>query len=138
MTATSKTPDPMEFLMDVYLAELQDMTDEAVLDGRDPAEVQAAALRRLDAAKADAGRRRLAAARQKLEANRGAPLMSQAHITPQEARAYLRKAVSANDGRYTLAARGLEDMSDVEAVRMYLQVKKLEEDGEGELSGDPE
>lgn len=129
MTATSK-PDPMEVLMDTYLAELLEMTDEQVLEGKDPATVQAGGLQLLDAAKAEAGRRRLAAARLKVQVNKdareardGSPNVQ---ITADEARAALRRAAAANDGRYTLAARQLDEMADEDVIRAYLQLQQLE------------
>ncbi|MBT2305486.1 hypothetical protein J7E70_34405 [Variovorax paradoxus] len=137
MTATSK-PDPMEVLMDTYLAELLDMTDEQVLDGKDPTAAQAGGLQLLDAAKAEAGRRRLAAARMKLQAKTaarddsgGVPTVQ---ISADEARAALRRAAAANDGRYTLAARQLDEMADEDVMRAYLQLQQLE--GESKPSGE--
>lgn len=130
MTATSK-PDPMEVLMDTYLAELLEMTDEQVLEGKDPAEVQANGLQLLDAAKAEAGRCRLAAARLKLQAKKDAHDDSgrapTVQITAGEARAALRRAAAANDGRYTLAARQLDEMADEDVMRTYLQLQQLED-----------
>ncbi len=129
MTATSK-PDPMEVLMDTYLAELLETPDEQLLEGKDPAAVQADGLQLLDAAKAEAGRRRLAAAQAKLTAKRaardgpGGKLSTQ--VTAEEARAALRHAAAANDGRYTLAARQLDEMADEDVIRAYQQLQQLE------------
>lgn len=128
MTANSK-PDPMEVLMDAYLAELLEMTDEQVLEGKDPAVAQATGVQLLDAAKAEAGRRRLAAARVKLQAQKDARTADPAptiQITADEARAALRRAAAANDGRFTLAARQLDEMADEDVVRAYLQLQQLE------------
>lgn len=130
MTANSK-PDPMEVLMDTYLAELLEMTDEQVLEGKDSATVQINGLQLLDAAKAEAGRRRMANARLKLQANKDArddfACSPAAQVTADEARAALRRAAAANDGRYTLAARKLDEMADEDVIRAYLQLQKLEE-----------
>jgi hypothetical protein len=129
MTANSK-PDPMEVLMDTYLAELLEMTDEQVLEGKDSATVQANGLQLLDAAKAEAGRRRLAIARLKLQAKKDARdnfvRSPAAQVTADEARAALRRAAAANDGRYTLAARQLDEMADEDVIRAYLQLQNLE------------
>ncbi len=129
MTTTSK-PDPMEVLMDTYLAELLEMTDEQVLEGKDPAAVQTNGLQLLDAARAEAGRRRLAAARLKLQARKdthdGPGHAPTVQITADEARAALRRAAAANDGRYTLAARQLDEMADEDVIRAYLQLQQLE------------
>lgn len=129
MTANSK-PDPMEVLMDTYLAELLEMTDEQVLEGKDSAAVQANGLQLLDAAKTEAGRRRLATARLKLQAKKDAhdnfARSPAAQVTADEARAALRRAAAANDGRYTLAARQLDEMADEDVIRAYLQLQNLE------------
>ena len=128
MTASSK-PDPMEVLMDAYLAELLEMTDEQMLEGKDPAVTQASGVQLLDAAKAEAGRRRLAVARLKLQAQKDARTAGPAptvQITADEARAALRRAAAANDGQFTLAARQLDEMADEDVIRAYLQLQQLE------------
>lgn len=141
MIATSK-PDPMEVLMDTYLTELLEMTDEQVLEGKEPAAVQADGLQLLNAAKAEAGRRRLAAARLKLQAQKVARDDSgrkpTVQITAEEARAALFRAVAANDGRYTLAARQLDEMADEDVIRAYLQLQQLEGLSKSSGKGDGE
>ncbi|MBL0726620.1 hypothetical protein [Piscinibacter sp. HJYY11] len=131
MTATPK-PDPMDVLMDTYLAELTEMSDEAVLDGKDPDSVLAAGVQLLDGARAEAGRRRLAAARQKLQAKTETPSGAQleSHISAFDARAALRQAAATNDGRYTLAARQLDEMADEDVIRAYRQLRRLESEGD--------
>lgn len=128
MTTISKL-DLMETLLDSYLAELLEMTDEQVLDGQDPSTIQTTGLQILNAAKAEAGRRRLAAARQKLQATKTTSdyfgHTSTIQITADEARAALRHAAAANDGRYTLAARQLNEMADEDVIRAYLQLQQL-------------
>ncbi len=139
MTATPK-PDPMEVLMDTYLAELVETPDEQLLEGKDPATVQAGGLQLLDAAKAEAGRRRLATAQAKLAAKRavrddpGQKLPAQ--VTAEEARAALRRAAAANDGRYTLAARQLDEMADEDVIRAYQQLQQLEAERNQGSEGD--
>lgn len=139
MTANSK-PDPMEVLMDTYLAELLEMTDEQVLEGKDSAAVQANGLQLLDTAKVEAGRRRLAAARLKLQAKKDSRddsgRAATAQITADEARAALRRAAAANDGRYTLAARQLDEMADEDVIRAYLQLQRLEGGNNSSGEGD--
>ena len=128
MTANSK-PDPMEVLMDAYLAELLEISDEQVLEGKDSAAVQAIGVQLLNKAKAEAGRRRLAAARLKLQAQKDARTagpVPTVQITADEARAALRRAAAANDGRFTLAARQLDEMADADVIRAYLQLEQLE------------
>ncbi len=129
MTETSK-PNPMEVLIDTYFSELLEMTDEQVLEGKDPAIVQAAGLQLLDAAKAEAGQRRLAAARLRVQVSKNAEEAGRGSPTPQitadEARAALRRAAATNDGRYTLAARQLDEMADEDVIRAYVQLQQLE------------
>lgn len=141
MTATPK-PDPMDVLMDTYLEELTEMTDEQVLDGKDPDSVQAAGLQLLDGARSEAGRRRLAAARQKLQTQKDdrdvTGSLPAIQVTAAEARAALRHAASANDGRYTLAARQLDEMADDDVIRTYLQLRQLELDSRATREGDGE
>ena len=139
MTATSK-PDPMDVLMETYLAELLETPDEQLLEGKDPAVVQAGGLQLLDAAKAEVGRRRLAAAKAKLAANRiardAAEQKLPEQVTAAEARAALRRAAAANDGRYTLAARKLDEMADVDVIRAYQQLRQLEGERPSDAEGD--
>lgn len=125
--------DPLEVLMDTYLAELLELTDEQVLDGEDPAAVQAEGLALLEAARVEAGRRRLAAARERLSQSRGTETPVAAEpVTAAQARAALRQVAAANEGRYTLAARQLDEMADEDVIRAYLQLKQLErDDGNG-------
>ena len=63
MTAPQKPQDGLEILLDALLAEMMSMTDQQVLDGEDPAAVQAKGLTMLSTAKQEAARRRLTAAK---------------------------------------------------------------------------
>jgi hypothetical protein len=130
----------MDVLMDTYLTELLDTPDEQLLEGKDPAGLQADGLRLLDAAKAEAGRRRLAAAKMKLASRRvardGTEQKVSVQVTAEEARAALRQAAAANDGRYTLAARQLDEMADEDVIRAYWQLRELEGKRNGGDEGD--
>lgn len=125
MTSTTEKTDEFDVLLDSYLEELMGMSDEVVLDGDDSAAIKALGLQLLDAAKAEAGRRRLLAAKNKLA---GRKSMSDTTPVPvilaQEAKAYIRRV--SNDPRFTLAARGLDEMSDEDALRLYEQLQRLE------------
>lgn len=125
MTSTTEKPDEFDVLLDSYLGELMEMSDEEVLDGDDPVSIKALGLQLLDAAKAEAGRRRLLVAKNKLAGRKSmsdkAPIPV---ISAQEAKAYIRRA--SNDPRFTLAARGLDEMSDEDALRLYEQLQRLE------------
>ena len=135
MTSTTRKSDEFDVLLDSYLCELKEMSDDVVLDGEDPAVVKALGLQLLDAAKVEAGRQRLQAAKRKL-ANRKSELpQSPPVISLEEAKAYIRKA--ANDPRFTMAARGLEDMSDDDIMRLYHQALRMKE-GQRNTGGDAE
>lgn len=139
MTAPPK-PDPMDVLMDTYLAELSEMSDQDVLDGKDPDSVLAAGMQLLDSARAEAGRRRLTAARQKLQAKNDTRGLGQLDpsISALDARAALRQAAAVNDGRYTLAARQLDEMADEDVIRAYMQLRRLESEQDRSGSGSTE
>lgn len=113
----------VENLLDSYLKELLSLSDKEVLDGADPTALKSEAHRMLDAAKVIAGKRRMASAKA-LVANRPRTARTP-NVSPLEARAYLKKA--ANDPRFTLAARELEEMSDEDAMMLYQQIRFLEE-----------
>src|SRR5258706_2416854 len=105
---TDKERNGFDSFLESYLQELQIMSDEEVLGGADPAMVKANALSMLASARAQAGPRRLAIAKQRLASSQRLPTIDLVSIA--EAMAYLREA--ANDDRYTLAARELGEMSD--------------------------
>src|SRR5438552_17253281 len=101
---------PVEHLLDSYLEELLSLSDKEVLGNADPASLKAEAHRMLDAAKMTAGKRRLASAKARVTIQPRIPIVQKSDVSVLEARAYLKKA--ANDSRFTLAARELEEMSD--------------------------
>ncbi|MES2162355.1 MAG: hypothetical protein V4476_14445 [Pseudomonadota bacterium] len=109
-----KVADEFENFTNTLVDELIALPDGQVLDGRDPAAVQTEGLRLLQAAKAQAGLAGLAALKK-------APTS----VTPEEARQFI--ARTANDGRFTLAARSLGDMSDEEALKLYKKLKSLDD-----------
>src|SRR5687768_2097811 len=108
MTAPQK---PQDDLLDVFLEELLSMTDQEALDGEDPAAVQARGLAILSRAKQEVARNRLASAKSGLTIAKAQQHRSANEgMSGAEAKAFLREA--ANSGKYTLAARQLEEMSD--------------------------
>jgi len=124
-------PSNFNNFVDALTQELIDMPDEQVLDGRDAAELQARAQMLLKSARAEAGRRRLAAAKASVSALRNKPTISNAQlaaVSAAEARRIIAEAQ--NDSRYTLAARKLGEMSDDEVLRLYSQMKRLEDVGD--------
>jgi hypothetical protein len=126
MSTPAPKPDAFDKLLDTYVEELLSMSDEEALGGADPATMKNEGMALLQKAREQAGRRRLETARAKLaEEKMNVPTAATpGSISAQEARAFLLRA--ANDGRYTLVARELTNMSDEEALRMYAQIKKLE------------
>lgn len=132
---TTKPTNAFENFIDVLVDELIAMPDEKVLEGSDPAAVQARGMELLGKAKAEAGRRRFAAAKAGAAALKArAPMSALPAVSVDEARRYIAQA--ANDQRYTLAARKLGEMSDDDVMRLFAQMKRLEESGDAE--GTPE
>lgn len=116
-----------EFLMFVRALrdELMSMSDVDVLASSDLEQLRIRRTRMLQDAKKEAGRRRLATAKAKVKSSNAAKATVE-RIDPTEARQYIARA--ANDKRYTLVARQLgEGLSDEEAVRLYHQIRSLEE-----------
>jgi len=119
-----------ENFIDTLVDELISMPDNQVLEGIEPNRIQADGLRLLEAAKAQAGRARLAAAKAGVSALSSVPVVASTTVTPEQARQFIVQAT--NDGKYTLAARSLGEMSDDEAIKLYNQLKSLEIDSNGE------
>jgi hypothetical protein len=124
MDSTAKPDgDELQPLWDVHLQELQSMSDIDVLDGVDIAKFRTDRIQFLASAQAEAGRRRLAAARAKLDAANPVGAHDLAAVPVAQAREFLRKV--ANDPQFTLAARGLDELSEQDLLRMYAQLIKL-------------
>lgn len=124
-------PSNLMNFVDALTLELINMPDEQVLEGKDVAELQASAQALLKSARAEAGQRRLAAAKSGVAALRSKPATSVPvlNVSVAEARQFIAQAQ--NDSRYTLAARKLGEMPDEEVLRLYLQMKRLEDTGNG-------
>ena len=124
MTAQQKPQDDLDVLLDALLAELMAMSDEQVLDGDGPAAVQARGLALLSAAKQAAARRRLAGAKAGMAMARAdTRAASDKPVSAAQAKAFLRDA--ANAGRYTMAARQLDELSDQAALALYGKFLRL-------------
>lgn len=124
-------PSNFNNFVDALTLELIDMPDEQVLESKDVAQLQADAQALLTSARAEAGRRRLAAAKAGAQAlkNRSSSSNFQVlGVSAAEARRFIAEAQ--NDSRYTLAARKLGEMSDEEVLRLYSQMKRLEDAGD--------
>lgn len=128
---TMPTKDEFQNFLDTFVAELITMPDEQILEGKNPAEVRARGLRLLEAAKREAGRRRMGAAKAQLQARRSQPAAEHSEqLDIAQARQFLSQAQ--NDSRFTLAARKLGELSDEEVLRLYRQVKALQRSRDGE------
>lgn len=129
---------PSNFInfVDVLTEELLAMPDEQVLEGHDPSAIQGEAQAMLKAARAEAGKRRMAAAKAGVAALKARPALTlpEAVVSVAEARRFLAQAE--NDPRYTLAARKLGEMPDEEVLRLYRQLKQLEQEGGPTGNGD--
>jgi len=121
MSADNKRSS-FESFLESYLRELMATPDEEVLAGADRKAVREEALELLKSARAEAGRRRIAAAKKKFATLKRLPEVPV--VSAAEARVFLRQV--ANDPRYTLAARELGEMSDDDVVQLYIQLKQLE------------
>ncbi len=134
MNMTTQKPTPSDLFLDALTDELIAMPDVQVLDGANAVAIQARGLTRLNKAKAEAGRRRLATAKVRAAAARSQKSPEFAAQVPVEvARRYI--ASAANDNRYTLAARNLNEMSDEDVLRLYAQMKHLE--SQNDDTGEP-
>jgi hypothetical protein len=130
MKRRNKYTEQLDHLLDACLHELQEMPAEDVLAGETAAVVKARAVDRLNRAAAEAGRRRLAAARARVQARASTAQPAALPISASDARIYIHRA--AQDRHHTLAARNLDEMSDEDVLRIYSQMIELE----GEHSAD--
>lgn len=126
----SKHTTDLNNFFESYFHELRAMSDDDVLDGEAAQTVKARALDRLKAAKAEAGRRRLAMARANMRGTEPSRPTNHESVTPAAARTYVARA--ANDARYTMAARKLDEMTDEDVLRLYRQLRMLESDSEAD------
>lgn len=113
--------------LDSELEELLNTPAADLLEGKDVNALRSEKLSLLSAARAEAGRRRLAAAKAGVALNAAALETKAEAIDVQKARAFVQAAM--NDSRYTLAARKLDEMSDEDVLRMYRQLQQLQSDG---------
>lgn len=128
---TTKSHSPFDAFVDAYTDELIATPDEQVLEGMDAAALKAEGLDLLVKAKLEARKRRFAAAKTGLaESRKRAVETVRREIPPAEARKYVARA--SNDSRYTLAARNLDEMSDEDVMKVYLQMRSLEKAGESD------
>lgn len=127
-------PGQLAMFLQTHLEELLEMSDEDMLEGKDPKAIKLEGMAMLEAAKAEAGRRRMAVARSGMARRKAAPVQVGPQVSVAEARSYLEAAM--NDDRYTLAARSLGEMSDEDILRFYHQLHLLKTENETPDSGD--
>lgn len=113
--------------LDSELDELLNTSAADLLEGKDVNALRSEKLSLLSAARTEAGRRRLAAAKAGVALSAAARETKTEAIDIQKARAFVQAAM--NDPRYTLAARKLDEMSDEDVLRMYRQLQQLQSDG---------
>ncbi|KWE64841.1 hypothetical protein WL77_20775 [Burkholderia ubonensis] len=123
--SASRKPEFSSSFLESYMYELMSISDDEILEGQDIDAVKQRAAKRIAEANREAGRKRLAAAKARVH-QRDEVAPSQSSASFEEIRAYLREA--ANDGRVTLAARQLSEMSEADARRLYSQLKQLRTD----------
>lgn len=123
--SASRKPEFSSNFLESYMHELMSMSDDEILEGEDVNAINERANARITAASREAGRKRLAAAKARL-LDQGNAVAAQPSASLDEIKAYIR--VAANDGRVTLAARQLSDMSEADVRRLYSQLTQLRED----------
>lgn len=127
------TSDELAMFLNTQLAELLEMSDEDILEGVDPDALKSENLALIVAAKSEAGRRRMAAAKAGVADSKAAKVSSPPQVSVSVARAFLEFAM--NDPRYTLAARSLGEMSDDDVLILYEQMQLLKSDDENKANG---
>ena len=121
MSTKSRYEIQLDQVLDAWFEELQKMPAGEVLAGESPDAVRARADARLARATLEAGRRRMVAARAQAAVDR---TRSPITASIEEARAYIARIIQ--NANYTLAARQLEEMPDEEILRLYDQLRELE------------
>jgi hypothetical protein len=119
-----KDDDALELLWAAHFEELRNMSDADILDGVDIPKLGSDRIQMMASVKAEAGRRRLAAAKTELTKAKGIQAAEGASVSLTEMRAFL-KNVASNDPRFTLAARALEEMTDDVVLHTYARIKAL-------------
>jgi ElaB/YqjD/DUF883 family membrane-anchored ribosome-binding protein len=125
MSTKSRYEVQLDQLLDACFEELRQMPDREVLAGESAAEVRARGESRLARATQEAGRRRLIAARAQAALDRAPSTKVPSVVSLLDARAYIARIIQ--NTHYTLAARQLEEMPEAEVLRLYEQLRELED-----------
>ena len=122
MTSRTKDEQALERLWKAHFDELRDMSDEDIMKDVDVPKFRTDRIQLMSSARTEAGQRRLAKAKAHVATVKPATNL-QVNISVAEAREFVRKA--ANDPRVTLAARGLDEMTDEMILRTYARLQGL-------------
>lgn len=123
MAVNSKDDEALALLWAAHLAELRSMSDADILEGVDLPKLRTDRAVLMASVKAEAGRRRMAAAKVELERKESGLGAVRPAVSMAEARAFLERA--SNDSRFTIAARALDDMTDEMVMRNYARLQQL-------------
>ena len=125
MTKPTNRSESLEALFSSMLHELMEVSDSELLDGENLEQLKLRRESLIGAAKKEAGRRRMASAKQQVSLrDSNFALNREQKVDAATARRYI--AQVANDPRYTLAARNSVGLSDEEAIALYVKIKAME------------
>lgn len=132
MSDTDGNKTKNEQFLDSLVRELQEMSDTDALEGMNTEELLKLGASMLNSVKTEAGRRRLTKAKAKLSSV--SSKKSAVSVSAVDARKYLGGLSNLPD--LTMAARGLQDLSDEDALHLYSQMKDLEDEATSEDDGE--
>ncbi len=127
----SSNKHPTAAVLEAQFRDLVATPDSEVLAGTTEEEARAFGLALMRSAKTAVAKRKFAAAKAALAG--GAEAEESGKATPvsvAEARAFI--SAAANDSRFTLAARQLEEMSDEDILRLYATMQQVLADAKDE------
>lgn len=127
----SSNKHPTAAFLEAQFRDLVATPDSEVLAGTTEEEARAFGLALVRSAKAAVAKRRFTAAKAALAG--GAEVEGpdkSATVTVAQARAFI--SAAANDSRFTLAARQLDEMSDEDILRLYATMQQVLSDAKGE------
>lgn len=123
MASTLKDEGALRQLWLAHFAELKNMSDEDVLEGVDLPKLRTDRIQLMASVKAEAGRRRMTAAKAELEDKGSGFGIVPLSVSVAEMRAFVQQA--SNDPRFTMAARALEEMTDEMVMHHYARLQRL-------------
>jgi hypothetical protein len=127
----SSNKHPTAAFLEAQFRDLVATPDSEVLAGTTEEEARAFGLALVRSAKAAVAKRKFAAAKAALARGTEAEEAAlPAPVSVAEARAFI--SAAANDSRFTLAARQLDEMSDEDILRLYATMQQVLADAKGE------